>query len=682
MRVRFAVPFITVCCAAIANGVRTEEGFWPFDMVPKEIIARRYEFDITDEWLDKARCAALRVSSGGSGSFVSAHGLAMTNRHVVGTALQRLSVPGKTDLIRDGFLAKTQAQELKAAGLRLEQLVEIANVNERVRDVVERLKFSEAVAFQAIALEAEKNEKREHVKIQAVKLYPEGEYRLYTFKVYDDVRIVFAADLSSGYFGGDQENFTYPRYDFDVAFVRAYENGKPAETPDHFAWSPAGVKENELVFFAGNPGQTERSITLAHLELERDKILPAQIALRAREGAVLRRFAELGADQSQAVQDRQNHLENALKRQRGQLDGLRDPSVFERKKAEEEDAARSISDPEKARAYASALATMRHAVERISSDQLEFELLGSPWGLFSAQLATAVAIAGMEETGAYNFKAAEQREARFEALYLYDPARRDESERRQLEESFSFLAAQLRAEHPLSKLVLEGKSPAERAAELVSGSQLGRPEFYKNAASEFPGIEKSGDPMLILARKILRRMRALNQRQQSEFVEAGKKCYAAIAQALGQSKSARRAPDGNFTPRLSYGTVRGYDDGGRFVRPFTCFGCMYELCDRAVNKEPYHLNATWLAGRGKLNPCTPLNFVTDADGFGGNSGSPVFNRNRELVGMLFDGNYPGLLGKYMYDERTKRSVCVDARAIVDVLERVYGATELVAEFAR
>ena len=676
---RFAVSLIAMCCSLALNA---EEGFWPFDMVPIEAIARRYSFTPSDAWLEKARKAALRVSTGGSGSFVSPHGLAMTNRHVAGSVLQRLSVPGKTDLIRDGFLARTSAEELKAPNLRLEQLIEIVNINDAVRAAMERFHIDDERAMQTVQFQAERDDRREHLRIQALKMYPDGEFRLYKFKVYDDVRLVFAADISSGYFGGDTDNFTYPRYDFDVAFVRAYENGKPAETPDYFPWSRDGVQENELVFFAGNPGETERSITRAHLELTRDKKLPIEIALYAREAALLHRYGELGPAQFQLAQDRLNHTENSLKRLRGQLDGLRDPSIFDRKQAEEDAAGKAITDPQKAKLYSDALAEMRRAVERIQNDETEYQMLRSFWGVLSAQLATALSIAGMEENGRYFFSAAEQRELRYESLYLYDPLKREDSERKQLAESFEFMLTQLGGKHPLVALILDGKSPADRAAELSSGSRLGRADFYKSASNGgFPGIDKSGDAMLILGKKILQRTREVNLRQQREFGDVAKKCYAQIARALGQTPSVRRAPDGNFSPRLSFGTVRGYEDHGRAIQPFTCFERMYDLNRGVDNREPYHLTETWLLGRAKFDLCTPYNFVTDADGYGGNSGSPVFNRNRELVGILFDGNYPGLVGKFLYDERTKRSVCVDSRAIVEVLSRVYGAMELVKEFA-
>ncbi len=684
MRMCFPAAFAFI--ALLSGGANSEEGFWPFDMVPKERIARRFEFNVTDEWLDKARRAAVRVAvgqgGGGSASFVSPHGLAMTNRHVAGTALGALSVPGKTDLIRDGFFAKTQADELKTENYRLEQLIEIVNVNAKVRAEAERSKVGEDAALQTVAQEASQGLPRQGLKIQAVKLYPEGEYRLYKFKVYSDVRLVFAADISSGYFGLDQDNFTYPRHDFDVAFFRAYENGKPAATPDYYPWSRDGAKENELVFFAGNPGSTERSITLANLELERDKILPADIAVFARELDILRRHAALGATQAQAVQARQNQIENQLKRLRGQFDGLRDPSVFVRKKEEEDAAARAISDPVKAKAYADALAEMRRAVERVAPDEIELRLTASPWGVNSAQLFTAMAIAAGEERGRINFRNAANLQARQEDTFLYDPRNRRESERKFLEETFVFAQTQLGADHALTKLLLDGKTPAERAAELTANTKFGSAEFYAAAVRDgFPGVDQSLDPTLLLAKKLLRRRLEMLQRQK-EFNDVSNRCYATIAHALAQAPGARRSPDGNFTPRLSFGTVLGYEDHGEILRPFTCVGRMFALCDRAGNREPYHLNDNWLSGRAKLNPCTPFNFVTDADGFGGNSGSPVFNRNREVVGLLFDGNYPGLVGKYVFDENTKRSVCVDSRAIVEVLNGVYGATELVKEFTR
>lgn len=680
MPLRSALLLIAVSLAAFT---RAEEGFWPFDMIPKETLQTKYEFTASDAWLEHAQRSSLKLSSGGSGSFVSPHGLIMTNRHVVSTALQRLSEVGKTDLIRDGLLAKTQADEQRAYGLRAEQLIAIININDRVHAAAERFNGNEERALQAVTFEIERNDREEHQRVQTVKMYPEGEYRLYKYKVFDDLRLVFAADVHSGYFGGDQDNFTYPRYDFDIAFVRAYEDGKPADTPDFFKWSKDGAKENELIFFAGSPGPTERSQTFAHFELTRDKIVPTDIAIHDREAILLRNYAARGAEQAQVIQDRQHHVENTLKRLRGQLDGLREPAIAARKKAEEEAALHSVTDPEKSKAYAGALADMRQAVDKFGRDQVEYQLLGSSWGVYSAQLATAVAIAGMEDNGNVNFRTAEQRERRLEALYLYDSTHRQQSEQKYLEESLAFFAAKLGADHETVKLVLDGKTPAERAKELLAGSKLGSAEFYQNAQNGgFTSIETSGDAMLILAKKIYRRALLLNQRQQREFADVEKKSYAQIARALGLAAASRRSPDGNFTPRLSFGTIRGYTDHGKVLQPFTKLGSLYDLNAKAHNDSPYHLNDMWLAGREKLDSDTPYNFVTDADGYGGSSGSPVFNRNAEIVGILFDGNYPGQVGKYVYDERTKRSICVDSRAIATVLERLYGAHDLVTEFTK
>ncbi|HLX63865.1 MAG TPA: S46 family peptidase [Planctomycetota bacterium] len=695
MRFRCAMILAIIPALLLPPCARAEEGFWPFDMVPREKIAKRFEFQIGDEWLEKARRASLRVmalengrpSGGGSASFVSPNGLVMTNRHVAAHALQHLSVPGKTDLIRDGFLARTQAEELRATNLNLEQLVEIINVNDKVRETAARQNVSEDEALQAVGRDARNSEAR-GMRIQPLKLYPEGEYRLYKYKIYSDVRVVFGADISSGYFGGDKDNFTYPRYDFDVAFLRAYENGKPAATPDYFPWSYKGAKAEELVFFAGNPGETDRSITLAHLEFERDKALPMELAMYARECASLHRFGELGAEQKQSVQDRLHSAENSLKRLRGQADGLKNAEVFARKKLEEENAAKLIGDPAKAKSFAEALYDMKRCLAHCADGEIEYGLLGRPWGVLSAQLRTAVLVASAEQRalaaqrGGINFRAVQQQELEQEKTYAYDPAHRAESERRFLEESFALALSLLGADHPLCKLLLDGKAPKERAVELMAHSRLGDPQFYEEASRSFPGIDKSGDALLLLGKMLLPRLGEVRNAHENDFAAVEKKCYASIAHALSLTNGSRRSPDGNFTPRLSFGTICGYEDGGKKVPPFTCCGCMFGMSERAANQEPYHLRQTWLDGRYKLNPCTPFNFVTDADGYGGNSGSPVFNRNREIVGLLFDGNYPGLVGKYIFDGQTKRSVCVDSRAIVEVMLKVYGAEDLVKEFAR
>jgi len=689
MRVRCAMVLAFLPALLSPPCARAEEGFWPFDMVPRERIAKRFEFQIGDAWLEQARRSSLRViigergreTSGGSGAFISPHGLAMTNRHVAQAALQRLSVPGKTDLIRDGFLARTPDEELRAPNLSLEQLVEIVNVNDKVRAAAVRLNLSEDDALQALAREARRALTFGRERIQPMKLYPEGEYRLYKFKLYTDVRVVFGADLSSGYFGGDQDNFTYPRYDFDVAFLRAYENGKPAQTPDYFPWSYAGAKADELVFFSGNPAETSRSITLAHLEFERDKALPMELAMYSRECAALRRFGELGEAQKQSVQDRLHSAENSLKRLHGQADGLKNAEVFARKKLEEEDAAKQISDPAKAQGYAEALSEIKRCLGHCANGEIEYALLGRPWGVLSAQLRTAVIMAAAEQRGGINFRAVQQQEAELEKTYAYDPAHRAESERRFLEESFALALSLLGPDHPLCQLLLDGKAPKQRAAELAAQSRLGDPQFYEEAGRSFPGIDKSGDALLLLGKKLLPRLVEVRNAHESDFAAIEKKCYASIAHALSLTNGSRRSPDGNFTPRLSFGTIRGYEEHGKSVPPFTCCGCMFELSERTNNQEPYHLRRTWLERRYTLNPCTPFNFVTDADGYGGNSGSPVFNRNREIVGLLFDGNYPGLVGKYLFDGDTKRSVCVDSRAIVEVMRKVYGAEDLVKEFA-
>lgn len=690
---KFAVGLLIAAIVGTATGplARADEGMWPFNMVPKTEIKRRYGFDVTDAWLQKTRLASVRFNSGGSGSFVSPDGLVMTNHHIAQDTLSKISTPQK-DYMKDGFYARTRADEMKAPDLELNVLVSIEDVTARVNGVARpNLSPAEANAARNAEINAisEESTKATGFRSDVVTLYQGGQYNLYRYKKYTDVRLVFAPEFNIGFFGGDPDNFEYPRYCLDLALFRVYENNQPVKTDNYFKWSTAGAKDGELIFVSGHPGNTSRLNTVAHLEFFRDSGFPFLLKYLERAHALLQDYGKRGAEQARQSQETLFSIENSLKARRGGLDGLRDENLMAKKRRAEEQLRKTISaDAAKQKEFGDAWEAVAKARRALPSYDRERRFLEGEWGFDSSYFAIArklVRLAAEEQ------KPSEQRLREFTQaarpsleLALYSPAPiYDEFERVKLADSLAFMREELGADHAAVKKALDGKTPEARAAELIEGTKLKDVEYRKQlAAGGTKAIEESTDPMIILARTIDPESRALRTRYEEEVTGVERVAYAKIARALFATEGTKLYPDATFTLRLSYGAVKGYREKGKEIPAFTNFAGLYQRAAEHNNKAPYELPARWMEKKSALDLNTPFNFVSTADIIGGNSGSPVINSKAEIVGLIFDGNIQSLVGDFIYDETQNRAVSVDSRGMIEALRKVYAMNDIADELTK
>jgi hypothetical protein len=670
--------------------VNADEGMWLFNAPPTKQVQSKYQFTLTPEWLEHVQKSSLRFSSGGSGSFISANGLAITNQHVAEDTLEKIS-DAKHDYVRDGFYAPTVAEERPCIDLVLDQLVSNEDVTNRVNAAVPAgLPADKALAARrkVIAdIEAE-SLKESGLHSEVVTLYGGGLYHLYRYKRYTDVRLVFAPEEQAGAYGGDPDNFEFPRYDFDISIVRVYENGKPVQLRDFLRVSPEGSKEGDLVFVSGNPGSTRRDVTIPELVRNRDKILPDLLALLYRQEVNLSVFGSRSAENRRQSQDLLRDIQNSRKVFDGEIAGLLDPQYFGLlQKTDSDNRARlSARSPATAEAFA-----------RIASAE---KLLADNWKQY---IAWESAGGGLMPTGFDSdlFKIArllvrsaeEQTKPNGERLEEYQDANQSTLERdlfstapicdgyetARLTQSLTDLAGRIGPDDSLLQKVLDGKSPHDRAFELVQGTKLKdisyRHQLYRSTPEQ---LRANSDPMIRVALLIddaARAARKVNDEQEEQKRQA----HQILAQARFTMVGYDLYPNATFTLRLGYGVVAGYTENGEKVPAFTNITGLYERAAQHNNESPYDLPPSWVAAKDKLNLQTPFNFVSTPDIIGGNSGSPIINRAGEFVGIVFDGNIHSLCQEYAYDDKQNRTVSVDSRVILEGLQKVYGATALVKE---
>jgi hypothetical protein len=665
-----------------------DEGMWPFNNVPRAEIKKKYGFEVTDEWLNKVRLASVRFNNGGSGSFVSPNGLVLTNYHIVEDIVGEVSTPQK-DLAKEGFVAKTRAEEIKAPSLELNVLQSIEDVTARVNGAV-KAGTTDAEAFKArgaeiAAIEAE-SLKATGLRSDVVTLYQGGQYNLYRYKKYTDVRLVFVPEFQAAFFGGDPDNFNFPRFNIDMALVRVYENDQPVRPEHYFKWSTAGAKEGSLVFVTGNPGSTSRLDTVAHLEQLRDTSIPIIIRLLERREAMLKKYMSMGEEQTRQAQNDLNGVQNALKVYRGQLGGLKDASLMARKTKEEQALRKSIAaNPERQKLYGDAwdaIAKAHKAYPSFIRERRIFEQMGG-FNSTAFEFARTLVRLAAENEKPNAERLPEYTDARRASLELalYSPAPiHEDFEKLKLADSLGFMVELLGADNALVKQVLDGKSPEARANELITGTKLKDVEFRKELAKGGKAaIDASTDPMIVVARLIDPKAREVRKRYESELTGVERANYSKIARALFETEGTKLYPDATFTLRLSYGAVEGYMENGKKVPPFTTLGGLYARSDAFKHEFPYNLPARWTEKKKDINLETPFNFVSTNDIIGGNSGSPTINQNGELVGLIFDGNIQSLVGDFMYDGSVNRAISVDSRGMLEVLKKVFNANEIAAE---
>lgn len=678
---------LTVLLLASAHGaLRADEGMWLFNQPPRALLRERYQFDATDAWLEHVQKSSVRFNSGGSGSFVSEDGLLISNHHVGADALQKISSKEK-NYLRDGFRARTQAEEIKCLDLELNVLQSIEDVTTRVNAAVPK-DADAAAAFLArrkIIAEIEK-ESQDHTGLRSdvVTLWQGGAYHLYRFKRYTDVRLVFAPEQQIAFYGGDPDNFEFPRHDLDICFFRAYEDGKPAQVKQYLRFSAAGAAEGELVFVTGHPGRTSRLLTVAEFEYLRDFGLPTRLANLKRVEVLLANWSARSVENARRAREDFFGVQNGRKAIDGRLAGLLTPELFAAKTtAETEFKARLADQPEFAEARA-AYDKIAEATRILAAQATRHGLLegAQAFNCDSFSLARTLLRAGVERPKPNGERLREFSEAGKQslelALFSEKPIYAD-LEILLLTDSLTHLAGKLGGADPLVKSILTGKSPRERAAELIHQTKVRevsfRKQLYDGGAA---AVTAANDPMIELARLVDGEARALRQVADDQG-EVKQQAHAAISRARNTLLGTTGYPDATFTLRLAFGTVQGYPEDGHAVAAFSTLGSLYQRADEMQRVPPFDLPPLWEKRKSRLNLKTPFNFVSTADIIGGNSGSPVVNRAGEFVGIIFDGNLQSLPWDYAYSDKQGRATSVHSAAILETLNQVYGAKELARE---
>ena len=668
--------------------VSADEGMWLLNHPPSEHLKKVYDFDLTDAWLKRAQLASVRFNNGGSGGFVSADGLVVTNHHVGADSLQKLS-PKDKDYFRDGFYAPTRPQELKCPDLELNVLQAIEDVTAKVQaSVPPGLSSAQASAARRSVLAAIEKESLDKTGLRSdvVTLYQGGMYHLYCYQKFTDVRLVMAPEHAIASFGGDVDNFEYPRHSLDVCFFRVYENGQPARTPSFFPWSGSGPREGELVFVSGHPGATNRLETVARLEHRRDHTLPYFLNRARLLEALLLRMSDLGPEPARMAAGDLQRIANTRKASDGQYQGLLDPAILARKKAEEQVLRQRVAADAKLRAScAIAWEQIADAERTLTEFETEHALLETGHA-FESQLfriARQLVRLSEEKTKPSAERLREYRDSNLESLQfeLFSPAPiHRELERVKLTGSLSLMAEMLGGNHQLFVQSLGGQGPAARVAQLVNESRLTDPAVRRHlAGGGRSAINASTDPMIRLAILVDPRARELRKRFENEVEEVERQAYAQIAQARFAVLGASVPPDATFTLRLAFGVVKGYRADGADLPFHTTYGSAFARAGQMHYREPFDLPQRWRANKEKLNAGTPFNFVSTADTIGGNSGSPVLNRAGELVGINFDRNRHGLVRNFVYSDEQARHIAVHSRGVLEALRQLYDAEPLVAE---
>jgi hypothetical protein len=679
---------IVVVLSAFAAGVSLgDDGMWTLDNLPLKHLKDRYGFEPSAQWLEHVRLSSVRIGDGGSGSFVSSDGLVLTNHHVARGQIQKLST-AERDLVREGFYAREKSEELKCPDLEINVLVGMENVTAEVLGAVKpgmtpRLALDARKA--ATAAISKRSEEKTGLRSDIVTLYQGSEYWLYTYKRYTDIRLVMAPESQAAFFGGDPDNFTYPRYNLDMTFLRVYENDAPIRSEHFFRWRTQGAEDNELVFVSGHPGSTNRMMTMAQLQYERDHAAPAKLEAARRRLAALQKYSAQGAEQARRAKSAIFGLENTIKVRQGEYEALMDSCVLGAKGRQERELIAAVkASADQKTAYAWAWDSVRAATAR----QLSRMNHGLYRTLGSGMAGTAFALVAMQR---------ELKKPNGERLHSYQDANLAATKRRLLSpapvypdmdeavmaDALRLAAGKLGAGDPWLTAVLDGKSPEEAARMYHASSKVFdagvRKELLEGGEA---AIDASTDPLIVLARKLYPIMD-----EQREWTE--RQVTAAItpaSEAIGKARFAvygkSAAPDATFSLRLSFGPVAGYPMNGTMAPGRTTFYGMYERHRAFGGVAPFDLPGRFIEREKDLRLDTPFNFVCTADIIGGNSGSPTINTRGELVGLIFDGNIESLSGRYIYTDEKARAVAVHSAAIIEALRKLYDADELADELER
>lgn len=683
---RFFVSALLVAAPALAD-----EGMWTFHDFPSDRVQQQYGVRITPEWLDRVRTATVRLANC-TASFVSSEGLILTNHHCAASCLAENSSKEKS-LLEDGFLANGREREIRCRTQVADVLVEVEDVTQKIADATRGMDEQAANEARKRALTeleqsceqaSRRNRRTGPLKCESVNLYDGGQYFLYKYRRYDDVRLVFAPEMGIAAFGGDPDNFQFPRWCLDMAFLRAYDaDGKPASTPNHLRIDFSGPDVGELVFVSGHPGSTDRLLTLAQLRTLRDIDLP-QWLLRASElrGRYIQ-FAKSSPEAQRIVQEPLQTLENGIKVRRRLLDALHDDELLSRK-AQEQAALREkvAKDPALAQSIGDPWSEIEKAqeIERAISVPYTFIEGGAGFNSRLFRYARALVRAADERAKPNTERLREFTDAslprlkqQLEAAVPVYP----ELEKLTLSFSLERMREWLGPDHPIVRQLLAQDSPDSLAERLIDGSKLGDPQvrmkLWEGGAA---AIAASDDPLIVLARQIDPEARALRKRYEDEVEAVVDAASERIARARFALLGTSVYPDATFTLRLNYGTVQGWVENGTPVEPFTKLERLFE---RATGQDPFRIPQSWLDAKDRLDMSTKFNLVTNNDIVGGNSGSPLIDAQGSIVGLMFDGNIHSISGAYWFDTEKNRAVAVHPAIMLEALRKVYGADELLSE---
>lgn len=681
-----------IVLALFSGAAVADEGMWLYNAFPSTQVKAKYGFEPTKAWLDHLRLSSVRFNNGGSGSFVSPDGLTFTNHHVASTCLAQLSSE-KRDYMKTGFYAKTRKQEAKCPDLELNVLQEIEDVTQQVQGAgtpemstaqkgqAERAKMSE--------IESACNRKT-GMRCDVVTLYSGGMYHLYKYKKYTDVRLVFAPEFEAAFFGGDPDNFEYPRYDLDITFFRVYENNAPVHLKNSLKWSRAGVKESDLIFVSGHPGSTDRLRTTAQLAFMKAVEYPFLLRTLELWNTAMKTYSGKSPEAERQAQEDIFGLENSIKAYKGEFSGLNDQALMARKVADERQLRAFVANNPKMKDVGDpwgAIADATKVHDEIYYPFLYLERRFGFRGMLNGYARNLLRLA--EERKKPNEK--RLREYRDSALPSLEQTVLSTApiykglETAWFETSLADAAQKLK-DNPAIQAVLRGRKPEDVAREAIANTRLDDVEYRKQLWNDPAAVESSQDPLIVIMRAVDQPARELRKKYDDQVDAVERTEGAKIARARFAQSGTEAYPDATFTLRLSYGAVKGYVEGNEGPTPpgtklpyFTTMAGAFEHAARHGSKPPYNLPDSWLRAKSKLKGDTPLNVVETADIIGGNSGSPVVNTAGEVVGIIFDGNIYSNAWNFAYEDTFGRSIQVDGRGIIEALRTIYGAEALVDE---
>jgi len=683
----FVLAFATLLSAP--QIALADEGMWTFNNFPSDKVNQAYGFSPDQKWLQHVQLSSIRLARGCSASLVSAQGLVMTNHHCAHTCVEQLSTAQK-DYVASGFYAKDAKDEVKCPDMEANQLVQITDVTARVKKALDG-KDGQAFADAQKAVEAdiakECSAGNDNIRCDVVDLYHGGLYNLYKYRRFQDLRLVFAPEFAIAFFGGDPDNFEFPRYDLDVSFVRIYDNGKPLDSSaNYLPFAKNDVAEGDLTFTSGNPGSTERLATVAELEYDRDVKLPSLLIYLSELRGVLEDFMDRGPEQKRIANARLFYTENSFKARKGQFEALVDPALIKSKRNDEAvQKAKVEADPQMKAEYGPAWDNIKAAIDHAKLIRDRFNMLETAQGFDSQLFQNARNLVRyadekdkpdaqrLREYTDANFPITRQRILSTAPIY-------PDLDKATLRFSLTLVQRQLGPDDPAVKKIFGSRSPDELAAELVDKTALRDPAVRKKLLEGGKAaIEASKDPMILFAKLVDADARAVRKDFEDNVSAPLDKNSGLIAQARFKLYGTAIDPDATFTLRLSYGTAKGYDVAGRHVPPFTTMGGAYQ---RATGAAPFKLPDSWIEAKSRLNLEQKLNMATTNDIIGGNSGSPVVNKNGEVVGLIFDGNIQSLGGDFGFDAAVNRAVAVNTGALREALSKIYKADRVVDELNR